>query len=65
LQLVDFFFFLLKRRRFDLKKIDPMTRSKFETRALNRAESKNYGLAAESDPISLGLFAQRNLLTFF
>jgi hypothetical protein len=60
------FFFLLKRRRFDFKKkIDPVTRSKPKTRALNWAKSKNYGLAAESDPISLGLVAQRNLLTFF
>jgi len=41
------FFFLLKRHRFDLKKwIDPMTRSKPETRALDRAGhrtgSENY-----------------------
>jgi hypothetical protein len=47
--LVDFcfFFFLLKRRRFDFKKNDPgnpVTRSKPGTRALDRAGSKNYGL---------------------
>jgi hypothetical protein len=48
LQPVDFYiFFLLKRRRFDFLKIgidpgDPMTRSKPGTRALDRAEFKNY-----------------------
>jgi hypothetical protein len=38
--------FLLKRHRFDLKKIDqddPVTRSKPGTRALDRAGSENYG----------------------
>jgi hypothetical protein len=48
LQSVDFFF-LLKQRRFDFfkKKIDPddpVTWSKPGTRALDRAESKNYDL---------------------
>jgi hypothetical protein len=48
LQPVDFFFFLLKQRRFDfLKKQidmdDPVTWSKSGTRALDRAGSKNYG----------------------
>jgi hypothetical protein len=39
------FIFLLKRRRFDFlkKKLTRATRSKHETRALNRTESKNYG----------------------
>ena len=40
-----FFFVLLKRRRFDFKKIDPddpVTRSKPRTWALDRAGSKNY-----------------------
>jgi hypothetical protein len=45
LQPVDFCFFLLKRRRFDFKKIEPgdlVTRLKPETRALDRTGSKNY-----------------------
>jgi hypothetical protein len=41
LQPVDFFFFLLKQRRFDLKKKidpgDPVTRSKLGIRTLNQA----------------------------
>jgi hypothetical protein len=45
LQPVDFCFFLLKRRSFDFKKIEPgdlVTRLKPETRALDRTGSKNY-----------------------
>jgi len=58
LQPIDFFFFLLKRRCFDLKKnqkpvqnptrcfdlkqSDPVTRLKSETRALDRDGFKNY-----------------------
>jgi hypothetical protein len=41
LQPVDFCF-LLKRRRFDLKKLTRATRSKPRTRALDSVGSKNY-----------------------
>jgi hypothetical protein len=43
--LIFVFFFLLKWRYFDLKKIDlgdPVTRSKPETLVLNQTGSKNY-----------------------
>jgi hypothetical protein len=50
LQSVDFYFFLLKQRRFDLKKnLTRVTRSKPETRVLDRAGSENYAITINND----------------
>ena len=50
LQSVDFYFFLLKQRRFDFKKkLTRVTRSKPETRVLDRAGSENYAITINND----------------